>query len=138
LQRSGIVLIKYWFSVSQEEQEQRFLDRIQDPTKRWKISEMDMEARKKWHDYSQAKDTMFMHTDTEASPWYVVESDLKRNARINCISHLLSTFDYTEVKMKDLHLPTVDQMEEAKARTPYDQQRLVPDVARSLMDRSND
>ena len=86
----GIILIKYWFSVSDEEQERRFRARIDDPLKQWKLSPMDLEAQRRWVDYSRAKDEMFVHTDILEAPWNVVESDIKRNARINCISHLLT------------------------------------------------
>ena len=88
--RSGIILVKYWFSVSDAEQERRFQARIDDPTKRWKLSPMDLKSREKWLEYSKAKDAMFAHTDTKQAPWYVVEADDKRRARINCISHLLT------------------------------------------------
>ena len=88
--RSGIILVKYWFSVSDEEQERRFQARLDDPTKRWKLSPMDLESRRRWIEYSKAKDKMFAHTDTKQSPWYVVNSDDKRRAHLNCISHLLS------------------------------------------------
>lgn len=135
--RSGITLIKYWFSVSEEEQEKRFQDRIEDPTKRWKISEMDLEARKKWHEYSHAKDTMFIHTDTDDSPWYVVESDLKRNARINCIHHLLEQFDYKQVRPREIVLPSINQVGSVE-RIPYDRQRLVPDHAKALLEQEED
>ncbi len=131
LLRSGIILIKYWFSVSDEVQEKRFKDRLEDPTKRWKISEMDIEARKRWYDYSKAKDVMFQHTDTDQSPWYVVESDIKRNARINCISHLLSRFEYKDVEMRKIKLPD-KQIEPEMDRTPYDLQKFVPDVASKI------
>ena len=90
----GIILIKYWFSVSEEEQERRFKARIDDPLKQWKLSPMDLESRTRWVDYSRAKDEMFVHTDTNESPWHVVESDIKRNARINCITHLLDAIPY--------------------------------------------
>ncbi|HSM25773.1 MAG TPA: polyphosphate kinase 2, partial [Anaerolineaceae bacterium] len=89
LVRSGIILIKYWFSVSDEEQEKRFSDRIKNPTKRWKLSPMDLESRTKWVEYSKAKDQMFAHTDIKQVPWYVVNADDKKKARLNCISHLL-------------------------------------------------
>ena len=87
---SGIILIKYWFSVSDEEQENRFRERITDPLKRWKFSQMDLEARSRWIEYSKAKDEMFSYTDTKTSPWFVVNADDKRKARLNCISHFLS------------------------------------------------
>ena len=97
LQRSGIQLIKYWWSVSDEEQERRLKARLDDPTRRWKLSAMDLEARLRWVDYSRAKDEMFAHTDTRQSPWYVVESDDKLAARLNCIGHLLSVIAYEHV-----------------------------------------
>ena len=94
IMRSGITLIKYWFSISDDEQEKRFHDRLNEPTKRWKVSPMDLEARSRWVDYSKAKDEMFKYTDTKHSPWYVVEGDDKKRARLNCISHLLSLIPY--------------------------------------------
>ena len=93
----GIILIKYWFSVSDEEQERRFQARITDPTRRWKLSDIDVESRKRFVDFSRAKDEMFVHTDTDISPWWVVEADVKRNARLNCIAHLLSRIPYEPV-----------------------------------------
>ncbi|NMD15478.1 MAG: polyphosphate kinase 2, partial [Bacteroidales bacterium] len=95
--RSGIILIKYWFSVSDHEQEQRFQQRLADPTKRWKLSPMDIASREKWEDYSKAKDEMFAFTDTKISPWWDVNADDKRRARLNCISHLLSMIPYEEL-----------------------------------------
>ncbi|MFZ9739189.1 MAG: polyphosphate kinase 2 [Prochlorotrichaceae cyanobacterium] len=105
LQRSGIILIKYWFSVSDEEQERRFQARIDDPVKRWKISPMDLESRARWVEYSKAKDDMFAATDTTRSPWYVVEADDKRRARLNCISHFLRQIPYEEVSLPQIELP---------------------------------
>lgn len=102
---SGIQLIKYWFSVSPEEQIKRFQGRIDDPTKGWKLSPMDLESVNRWDDYSIAKDKMLEHTDTESSPWYLVESDNKKKARINCISHLLSLVEYSEVEHEEIKLP---------------------------------
>ena len=102
---SGIQLIKYWFSVSPEEQIKRFQGRIDDPTKGWKLSPMDLESVNRWDDYSKAKDKMLEHTDTESSPWYLVESDNKKKARINCISHLLSLVEYSEVEHQEIKLP---------------------------------
>lgn len=102
---SGIQLIKYWFSVSSEEQIKRFQGRIDDPTKGWKLSPMDLESVNRWDDYSKAKDKMLEHTDTESSPWYLVESDNKKKARINCISHLLSLVEYSEVEHEEIKLP---------------------------------
>lgn len=134
--RSGITLIKYWFSVSDEEQERRFQDRINDPTKRWKLSDMDLEARTRWVDYSKAKDIMFQYTDTEKSPWYVIESDFKRNARINCISHLLSQFDYVYTEPKKLKLPE-RQSNTGYVRPPFTDQKFVPDVATALSEKKS-
>ena len=102
---SGIQLIKYWISVSPEEQIKRFQGRIDDPTKGWKLSPMDLESVNRWDDYSKAKDKMLEHTDTESSPWYLVESDNKKKARINCISHLLSLVEYSEVEHEEIKLP---------------------------------
>ena len=103
--RSGIILIKYWFSVSDEEQEKRFRDRIDDPTKRWKLSPMDLASRSRWVEYSRAKDEMFSYTDTKQSPWYVVNADDKKRARLNCISHLLSLIPYQDLTPEPLQLP---------------------------------
>ena len=125
---SGIVLIKYWFSVSIEEQEKRFQKRNADPTKQWKLSEVDLQARTKWEEYSQAKDTMFQYTDTDISPWYVVEADIKRHARINCISHFLSMFDYSDLTPGPVDL-AARPIGTGYQRTPYENQKLVPDVA---------
>src|SRR5204862_7832658 len=94
-------LIKYWFSVSDDEQERRFRDRAEEPTKRWKISPMDIEARKKWVEFSKAKDAMFEATDDSESPWWVVHANDKKRARLNCITHLLSLFKYKDVLPKD-------------------------------------
>ena len=135
--RSGIVLIKYWFSVSDEEQERRFQDRIDDPTKRWKLSDMDLEARTRWVDYSKAKDIMFQYTDTEKAPWYVIESDFKRNARINCISHLLSQFDYKYKVPKKLKLPE-RQKNPGYVRPPITDQKFVPDAASQLTQKTKE
>ena len=129
--RSGIILIKYWFSVSDEEQERRFQERINDKTKRWKLSDMDLEARSKWVEYSKAKDVMFQYTDTDQSPWWVIESDIKRNARINCISHLLSSIPYEKLEHKKLTLPP-RQENSGYVRPPIHSQTYVPDVASEL------
>ena len=102
---SGILLIKYWFEVSQDEQTRRFKDRIRDPRKIWKLSDMDLESHRLWYAYSRARDSMFHATDTNESPWYVVDSDDKRRARLNCISHLLSLIPYQEVPFKKHKLP---------------------------------
>ena len=102
---SGIQLIKYWFSVSAEEQIKRFQGRIDDPTKGWKLSPMDLESVNRWDEYSEAKDNMLEHTNTETSPWYLVESDNKKKARVNCMSHLLGLIDYSEVSHEEITLP---------------------------------
>lgn len=101
----GIILRKYWFSVSDDEQLRRFRSRLNDPVRQWKLSPMDLESVYRWEDYSRAKDEMMVHTDTPNSPWFVVESDVKKHARINMISHLLSTIDYHEVKKPEVELP---------------------------------
>lgn len=122
--RSGMVLIKYWFSVSAEEQERRFRDRIQNPTKRWKLSGMDLTARTHWVDYARAKDEMFAHTDIRQSPWFVVEADNKKAARLNCISHLLSLIGYDEPTHEPIEMPP---LQAAKyIRTPAAEQTFVP------------
>lgn len=131
LVRSGIILIKYWFSVSDDEQEKRFQDRINDPTKRWKISPMDVESRSHWVEYSKAKDTMFAYTDTKQVPWYVVDADIKKHARINCISHLISLIPYEDTTPERIELPE-KQEEFGYVRPPFEEQTLVPDVAGKL------
>lgn len=103
--RSGIRLIKYWFSVSSEEQDKRFKSRIEDPTKRWKFSPMDLKSRARWEDYSRAKDEMFAATDTEECPWWVVNADNKKKARLNCIGHLLSLVPYETIPLEKMELP---------------------------------
>ena len=123
--RSGIILIKYWFSVSDEEQERRFQARIDDITRRWKLSPMDLESRKRWVDYSRAKDDMFRYTDTKQSPWYVVEADDKKRARINCISHLLSVIPYEDLTPQVLSLPP-RQVDDSYVRPPFEDQTFVP------------
>ena len=125
LLRAGIILVKYWFSVSDHEQEKRFHERICDPTKRWKISPMDVESREKWVDYSMAKDKMFSYTDTKQSPWYVVEADDKKRARLNCISHLLSLIDYEDLTPKAFKLPALKH-DTAYVRPPKAEQTYVP------------
>jgi len=105
LVRSGITLVKYWFSVSDKEQERRFRDRARDPTKHWKLSPMDLEARRRWQQYSRAKDDMLVHTNMEPAPWFVVNSDDKRRAHLNCIAHLLSVLPYQEIERKAIKLP---------------------------------
>jgi polyphosphate kinase 2 len=125
--RSGIILIKYWFSVSDDEQERRFQNRIHDPTKRWKLSPMDLESRAKWVEYSKAKDTMFAYTDVKQSPWYVVEADDKKRARLNCICHLLSMIPYEDLTPEPLELPPRTHRG-AYVRPPITDQTFVTDV----------
>lgn len=125
--RSGINLIKYWFSVSDEEQERRFQDRIHDTTKRWKLSPMDLESRRRWVEYSIAKDEMFAYTDVKQSPWYVVNADDKKRARLNCIHHLLSMIQYKDLTPESITLPPRDA-KTAYARPPITDQTFVPQV----------
>jgi polyphosphate kinase 2 (PPK2 family) len=124
LQNDGIQLIKYWLSVSDREQERRFEARLSDPRKRWKFSPTDREARARWVDYAQAKDRMFEHTDTEQSPWWVVEADDKRTARLNLISHLLSSVSYERQDQDKIKLPK--RQKRNYERPPIDSQRFVP------------
>ena len=127
LVRAGITLIKYWFSVSNEEQERRFQRRIQDPTKRWKLSPMDVESRERWVEYSKAKDEMFAVTDIKQAPWYVVPSDSKKAARLNCISHLLSLFEYEDLTPEPFELPP-RKVDNSYIRPPMQDQSLVPQI----------
>ncbi|MDT3441265.1 MULTISPECIES: polyphosphate kinase 2 [unclassified Pseudofrankia] len=124
LVRSGIILLKYWLSVSDEEQERRFHARMKDPGKRWKLSEMDLQARAHWVDYAEAKDEMFAYTDIREAPWFVVDADDKRSARLNLISHLLSQVPYQEVPRPQVTLPPRQQR--AYKRPPIDSQTWVP------------
>ncbi len=126
LVRSGIILIKYWFSVSDEEQERRFQSRIVDPTKRWKLSPMDLESRRRWLQYSRAKDEMFAHTDIKQAPWFVVEADVKKRARLNCIKHLLSMIPYEDLTPAPIELPP-RQDAGGYVRPPMSDQTFVPD-----------
>ena len=127
LVRSGIKLIKYWFSISDEEQERRFQSRLKEDHKRWKLSPMDLESRRRWVDYSKAKDENFAHTDIKQAPWYVVDADVKKHARLNCISHLLSMIPYEDLTPEPIELP---ERAEAGAyvRPPFSDQTLVPPV----------
>ncbi len=125
--RSGIILLKYWFSVSDEEQERRFQERVKNPMKRWKFSEMDLQSWHKWVEYSKAKDDMFKYTDTKQSPWYVVESDDKRKARLNCISHILSSIPYKDVTPQPLELPP-RKIVDNYIRPPLEEQTFVPEI----------
>ena len=125
--RSGIILIKYWFSVSDKEQEQRFQARIKDPTKRWKLSPMDLNARARWVEYSKAKDEMFAHTDIKQAPWYVVNADNKECARLNCIHHLLDMIPYQDLTPEPIDLPP-RQSEGGYVRPPITDQTFIPEV----------
>ena len=131
LVRSGIKLIKYWFSVSDEEQERRFQNRILNPTKRWKLSPMDLESRRCWIEYSKAKDVMFAHTDIKQAPWYVVEADVKKRARLNCIRHLLSLIPYEDLTPKPIELPPRNEGA-SYVRPPMEDQNLVPDAYKDV------
>jgi polyphosphate kinase 2 len=124
--RSGIILIKYWFSVSDEEQEKRFKERIDNRIKRWKISQMDLESRKRWVEYSKAKDEMFAHTDIKQAPWYVVNSDDKKRSRLNCISHLLSCIPYQNIEPEKIELPE-RQKDRGYVRPPVSDQTIIPE-----------
>ncbi len=130
--RAGIILIKYWFSVSEEEQEQRFISRLNDPAKRWKFSDMDIIARNKWVEYSKAKDEMFSYTDTKQSPWYVLESNDKRRARLNCIRHLLSLIPFEDITMPAIELPPRPR-QSGYVRPPISEQTYVPDYYEHLV-----
>ncbi len=126
LVRSGIILIKYWFSVSDAEQEARFQARLKDPTKRWKLSPMDLESRSRWVDYSRAKDEMFAHTDIKQAPWFVVDADDKKRARLNCIRHLLSLIPYKDLTPEEMTLPP-RQKDQGYVRPPMTDQSFVPE-----------
>ena len=123
--RSGIVLVKYWFSVSDDEQERRFMARINHPDKRWKLSPMDLESRARWADYSRAKDDMFRYTDTRHSPWWVVDANDKRRARLTCIAHLLEQVPYEDLTNARLDLPP--RQDDDYVRPPLSEQTFVPD-----------
>lgn len=127
IMRSGVILIKYWFSVSPEEEEKRFQARIDDPTKRWKLSPMDLKSRDMWEEYSKAKDVMFSFTDTKQSPWFVVNGDDKKRARLNCMSHILSLIKYEDLTPKSFKL---EPRKPAKGyvRPPITEQTFVPEI----------
>jgi len=125
--RSGITLIKYWFSVSDEEQERRFQARNTDPTRRWKLSAMDLESRSRWVDFSKAKDRMFAITDTKHAPWYVVDADIKRHARLNCIAHLLSMIPYEDLTEPPLEMPPLPDTS-VYVRPPITDQTFIPQI----------
>ena len=128
LVRSGIILIKYWFSVSDEEQERRFQDRMDKPTKRWKLSPMDLESRKHWADYSRAKDEMFAVTDTKQVPWHVVNAEDKKSARLNVIRHLLTAIPYRDLTPEPLKLPRI--VKSKYVRPPIHEQNFIPEAYR--------
>ena len=125
--RSGIILIKYWFSVSDKEQEKRFKERINNPLKRWKFSPMDLEARSKWIEYSKAKDEMFHYSDTRISPWFVVNADSPKKARLNCIAHLISKIPYVYEPEGTVKLPKIKR-DESYVRPPMYEQTFVPEI----------
>ena len=126
--RSGIKLIKYWFSVSDTEQEKRFQGRLKDPTKRWKLSPMDLEARNRWVDFSRAKDAMFAATDIPEAPWWVVDAEVKKRARLNVIHHLLAQVPYEDLTPRVPKLPPRPPIESDYVRPPIESQHMVPDV----------
>jgi len=126
LVREGIILLKFWFSVSDDEQEKRFQDRAKDPMRRWKLSPMDLKSRDMWVEYSKAKDNMFFHTDIKQAPWYVVEADNKRRARLNCIRHILETIPYEDVIPKPIKLGPRKKAG-GYVRPPKSDQNIVPD-----------
>ena len=126
LTRSGLKLIKYWFSVSDREQEKRFRARVADATKHWKLSPMDLESRNRWVEYSKAKDIMFAHTDIKQASWYVVNADVKKKARLNCISHLLSLFDYKDLTPDPVQLPK-RKSASGYVRPPISDQTFIPE-----------
>nr|VFK25182.1 MAG: polyphosphate kinase 2, PA0141 family [Candidatus Kentron sp. MB]VFK29935.1 MAG: polyphosphate kinase 2, PA0141 family [Candidatus Kentron sp. MB]VFK75004.1 MAG: polyphosphate kinase 2, PA0141 family [Candidatus Kentron sp. MB] len=127
LVRSGIIIIKYWFSVSDEEQERRFQSRLLEPHKRWKLSPMDLESRSRWVEYSRAKDEMFSYTDIKQAPWFVVKSDNKKLARLNCISHLLTTIPYEDLTPEPIELPH-RRGGEGYIRPPVTDQNFIPEI----------
>ena len=131
LVEDGILLRKYWFSVSDEEQEKRLVSRLEDPLRQWKLSGLDLQSISRWEDYSRAKDEMFVHTDIPEAPWHVVESDDKRRARINMIAHLLSTIPYQKVKRPKIDLPS-RPASQGYIRSPREMQTYVPDHAADL------
>lgn len=128
LVRSGIILLKYWFSVSDEEQERRFQSRTTDPARRWKLSPMDLESRDRWVEYSQAKDAMFAHTNIPEAPWFTVEADDKKRARLNCISHILSKIPYVDMTPPPLKLSPRKKAPQGYVRPPHNEQFFVPQI----------
>lgn len=130
----GILLRKYWFSVSEAEQLRRFKARRNDPVRRWKLSTMDLESVYRWEDYSRAKDEMMVHTDTPVSPWYVVESDIKKHARLNMMNHLLSSISYVEVEEPKVELPERPVVSGNYRRPPRELSKYVDDYAATLVE----
>jgi polyphosphate kinase 2 len=128
LVEDGILLVKYWLSVSNEEQERRFRKRIEDPLRQWKLSPMDLEARRRWYAYSHARDAMFEASDTDYAPWHIVDSTDKRRARLNCIRHLLSVIPYEEAPRQKIELPGRDELDAYDDAKPLEQRRHVPQV----------
>ncbi|KGH45778.1 polyphosphate kinase [Modestobacter caceresii] len=128
LVRSGITVVKYWFSVSDTEQEKRFQKRLKEPTKRWKLSPMDLEARNRWVDFSRAKDAMFAATDIPEAPWWVVEAEVKKRARLNVMAHLLTQVPYEDLTPPAPELPPRPPVEEDYLRPPKESQHIVPDI----------
>ena len=128
LVRSKTIVIKYWFSVSDEEQERRFQGRIHHPTKHWKLSPMDLQSRSKWMEYSKAKDKMFKYTDIKQAPWYVVNGDDKKRARLNVINHLLSLIDYKDLSPEPVELPPRQDEDEMYVRSPLEDQNFIPEI----------
>jgi polyphosphate kinase 2 len=125
---SGIVLIKYWLEVSNEEQERRFKARISDPLRQWKLSPMDLPSRSRWYDYSRARDMMLEATDTEVAPWYIVRSDDKKRARLNCISHLLSVLPYEQITRKSVKLPKRSTKDAYDDEAILQGRRFIPEI----------
>jgi len=132
LVEDGMLLRKYWFSVSDEEQQRRFRSRMEDPMRQWKLSPMDLESITRWEDYSRAKDEMLVHTDTMESPWFLVESDIKRHARLNMMSHLLSTIPYRDVQTEVIEFPERPPSK-GYIRPPRETCTYVPDHVGNLM-----
>ena len=135
LVRSGIILLKYWLSVSDDEQERRFQDRAKDPTRRWKLSPMDLKSRERWVEYSKAKDIMFEHTDTPEAPWYQIESNDKRSARLNCIQHILDSIEYKDIIPGPIKLTSRPPDDQHYVRPPRDAHPHVPDRYAEIRDK---
>jgi polyphosphate kinase len=133
LVEDGILLVKYWFSVSDEEQERRFRSRLEDPLRSWKLSPMDIESRARWVEFSQAKDEMFVHTDIPEARWNVVEADVKKKARLNCIAHLLSQIPWEPKPLPEIDIPD-RQVDEGYVRPPQELSNHVPDHAQAILD----